>query len=178
MILTPEEYNEFLEAHLRLLYFYHLKLTVRNQSFSDFRNQSLKVKYNARNYFHENFTILDNFLEQSTEINANQKKILTGFKQKISSDFVILRLLKSGAIFIDIETEKVYSVFALSDSFDQFFESFPVLIRTTILPFKDKIIYDGFLNLLAYIGPGTAWDLNSIYMKVKGKKMIIKNLNF
>jgi hypothetical protein len=177
MILTIKEYREYLKAHLQLLYYCHLKQTGKSLSFLDFKNKPLKVKFDTRNYFYKHLSLLESFLIQSNDITEIQKNILNGFKSKISGDFVILKQLKTGAIFIDAKTEKVYSVIALSESFDQFFDSFPVFIKTTILPFKEKIIYDGFLNLNAYIGPGIARNMNSIYLNAKENKRVIKTLS-
>tara|TARA_R110002126_G_scaffold36631_1_gene111169 strand:- start:1362 stop:1643 length:282 start_codon:yes stop_codon:yes gene_type:complete len=88
-----------------------------------------------------------NFERLTTE----EIKILTGFKKKITGDFIIFKCLSNNAIFLDTKENKFYAVKALGDRFDKFFDKFPVLIKTTLLPYKDQIIYDGFIMPRGFI---------------------------
>jgi len=87
-------------------------------------------------------------------LSDEQYEILAGFRRRISKDcFIIPKCLKKYAIFIDNDNKKVYGIIALSNPFIDFFHDFPVVIKTTILPFNGKIIYDGFLETQAYLVP-------------------------
>jgi len=50
------------------------------------------------------------------------------------------------------------------------------LVETTILPFGDKIIYDGFLIRETYIGKNMEKNMLDQYKEAKSKKMIIKSI--
>jgi hypothetical protein len=65
----------------------------------------------------------------------------------------------------------------LRDKFDDIFEHFPVLIGTTILPFKDKIVYDGFVKLFAIdFGKGIRSMMNEDYKIAKKNNKILTTL--
>ncbi len=99
---------------------------------------------------------------------------MTGFKKSITSDFVIFKCLTNNAIFIDTKDNKFYAVKALGDSFDHFFDRFPVLVQTTLLPFKDKIVYDGFIRQTGiHFGSGMASTMKEDY-KLAKKNILIQ----
>ena len=103
---------------------------------------------------------------------------MLGFRNKISSSFIIFKCLTNYAIFIDTKDNKFYAVKALGDPFDTFFDNFPVNISTTIIPFKDKIIYDGFIQSSGvYYGRNMTETMNEDYKKAKLNKKILKSLS-
>lgn len=171
MILSATEYNAYLNDHLDLLYFTGKKSNIlkAETSLKEFKELPLKKKFECRQLFNENTEILEEFVKQhKRKLSDEQFEILAGFRGRISSDcFIILKCLKKYAIFIDNDNKKVYGVVALSNPFFDFFHDFPVLIKTTILPFHGKIIYDGFLETLAYLGPNMTREYNEIYLEAK-----------
>ena len=114
-------------------------------------------------------------MEQEFENLETEKiKILEGFKKGITGDFVILKYLKEYAVLIDLKKSKVYLVKALGDKFENLISGTPKIVKTTILPFKGKIIYDGFLEPYSVIiGQGIRRDLNGLYKKAKDSKELI-----
>src|SRR4030095_2247122 len=110
----------------------------------------------------DNEYLLEQYIaENLDQLSTRDINILTSFKKRITGDFIIVKCLKKHAIFIHAKSNKMYTVYALNDTFDSFFDHFPVLITTTLLPFKDKIIYDGFIqNSNIHIGPRIAKSLN------------------
>ena len=102
---------------------------------------------------------------------------MIGFKKKIRSSFIIFKCLANYAIFIDTKDNKFYTVKALSDSFYTFFDNFPVNISTTLIPFKDKIIYDGFIQSSGvYYGRNMTEKMNEDYKRAKRNKEILTSL--
>ncbi len=70
-----------------------------------------------------------------------------------------------------------YSVTALGDSFDTFFDNFPVNISTILIPFNDKIIYDGFIQSSGvYYGRNMTETMNEDYKKAKRNREILTSL--
>jgi len=136
-----------LKPTLEILFFVGKQLNIipKETDFKGFKNLDFKVKFKCRVAMYKNDHLLEKYLELNLSSLTNaQSQILEGFKKRITSDFVILKCLANEAIFIDSKDNKFYAVKALSNPFNLFFDEFPVIISTTIIPFKGKIIYDGF----------------------------------
>jgi len=79
---------------------------------------------------------------------------------------------------------KVYGVLGISDEIVdivqmKLFLGLPALVKTAILPFKDKIIWDGLLRSYnVIIGQGMKRSLNEEYKLSKAKYGIIDSLPF
>jgi hypothetical protein len=179
MILTEQEYKRYLNVHLRLLYFCFCKKHKFGSEFpfEQFIKKPMDAKFEARNFFNINSSLLLEYLQENEQISGIDKEILMGFNKKISGKFVILKQLKTYAIFMDIESENFYTVYALSDPFQMIIDSLPVLVEATILPFEGKIIYDGFLIRSTYIGKNMEHNMLNQYKNAKANKLIIKTIN-
>ncbi|NQU88426.1 MAG: hypothetical protein HQ541_21990 [Mariniphaga sp.] len=178
MVLSIPEYQRYINTHLRLLHFCYCKIHENNNelSFEQFIKKPIEAKSEARNFFNANSYLLHEYIEKNSNLPGSDKEILLGFNLKLSSKFVILKQLKSYAIFMDIETDKFYAVLALFDPFQKIIDCLPVLVKATILPFNDKIIYDGFLTRETYIGKNMEKNMLNQYKESKVNKLIIKRL--
>jgi hypothetical protein len=145
-------------------------------SFEKFIRKPFNTKVEARNYFNERPELLDSYLTENQKLTSIEKDILKGFKLKISSKFIILKQLSNYAIFMEVYSEKFYEVLALSDTFQDMLESLPVFVNATILPFKGKIIYDGFMTREVFIGKNMENNLLTQYKTAKENKTIIKEI--
>jgi len=149
MTLTDIEYKTFLKIHIDFLFFVGQKSKIIDDTIDikKFVDTNFSVKLKCRDFFLDHKDLLDDYLTTNFDkLTTEQISILTGFKKAITSDFVIFKCLTNNAIFVDTKDNKFYAVKALGDSFDHFFDRFPVLVKTTLLPFKDKIVYDGFIR--------------------------------
>ncbi|MDR2353682.1 MAG: hypothetical protein LBF22_11140 [Deltaproteobacteria bacterium] len=76
---------------------------------------------------------------------------------------------------------KLYGVSGITDSFEDTFSIMPLPFMATfvLLPFKDRIIYDGIvkMNPNVVFGPGISAQLNNTYNKTKAKSGIIERLD-
>jgi hypothetical protein len=178
MVLTELEYKRYLNVHLQLLYYcYCKKHELKNElSFNEFIRKPMDAKYEARNHFITNLFLLDEYLRENDNISNIDKEILNGFRKKLSGKYVILKQLKKYAILMDLESERFYAVYALSDPFESMLDGLPVLIETTLLPFEGKIIYDGFLIRQTYIGKNMELNMLNKYKEAKVNKLIIKTI--
>ena len=181
MILTDKEYKEFLKTHLDLLFYVGQQKNIlsKDLNLKKFLNIDFQIKFECRESLNKDENIIDEYIASNFDhLTTDQIKILLGFKNKISSSFIIFKCLTNYAIFIDTKDNKFYAVKALGDSFDTFFDSFPVNISTTIIPFKDKIIYDGFIQSSGvYYGRNMSETMNEDYKKAKLNKEILKSLS-
>ncbi len=170
MTLTESEYKEFLGTHLKFLYFVGREQnTFGDISFEDFLEMSTETKYQCRRAVIGNLSLIDKYMQHHfDDLSDLDIEILSAFKKQISGKFIIFKCLSKNAIFIDTSDNNFYAVTALGDRFDKFFDEFPVMVSTCLLPFKDKIIYDGFMQLPAiYVGTDLTKTLRSDYKKVK-----------
>ena len=151
------------------------KVIDSNMTFDQFRLLTIKDKIKCRDQLNKHPYLLENYIKSySKSLHSEQIKIIEGFKQKIKGDFIILKCLKENAVFIDIDEKKVYMVKALNDRFDELFDFFPVYCNATLLPFNNKIIYDGFLTSQSLrFGKNLRYEFNEIYKNAKNKNDII-----
>lgn len=167
MILSTSEYRTFFKAHLDLLYFIaqNNRIIPENASFHDFVETDLATKMSCRDLLIENKAILDDYLQAHSKTLSNrQRTIIRDFKRAITGDFIIYQCLRDYAVFIHMQDNQFYGVKALGDRFDQLFNDFPALVNATILPFGDKIIYDGFLvSQPLRFGPSYLATINKDY---------------
>ena len=180
MTLTDKEYKTFLKIHIDLLFFVGQKSKIIDikMDYNKFVDTDFSVKLKCRDFFLNNKNILEDYLITNFDkLTTNEISILTGFKKTITSDFIIFKCLTNNAIFIDTKDNKFYAVKALGDGFDHFFDRFPVLVQTTILPFNDQIIYDGFMKSQGiYFGSGMKSTMNEDYKLAKTNKKILTTI--
>ena len=180
MTLTDIEYKEFLRTHLDLLFYVgkRLKIISTDITFDKFVDLDLKMKAECRDRLIENDKFIDDYLSLNFDrLTTEQISILTGFKKKITGDFIIYKCLTNFAVFLNTNNNKFYAVKALGDRFDEFFDRFPILIKATILPYKDKIIYDGFIKSTGvYFGSGITSTIKDDYMEAKKQNSILTTI--
>ncbi len=180
MTLNDSEYKAFLITHIGLLYYVGQRkgIVPPSMSMKGFIADGLISKSSSRDLFHQTPSLLDDYLaENEGKLTDEQVEILSGFKEKIAGTFVIYKCYTNHAIFIETKTNKFYAVKALRDRFDDFFDTFPTLVDAVILPFKGKIIYDGFFKAIGMgFGAGIRASMNDDYRKAKKKNRIIMRL--
>lgn len=180
MTLSDTEYKIFLRTHLNLLYYVGQKsnIVADHLKFDKFVDLDLSIKLKCRDFLLDNQKLLDEYISTNIDQLTTEKiSILTGFKKIISSDFVIFKCLTNNAIFIDTKDNKFYAVKALGDSFDKFFNRFPILVNATLLPFNDQIVYDGFLKATGvYYGSGMTSEMKEDYKLAKKNNKILTTI--
>ncbi len=142
----------------------------------------LEEKLPVRNALYEQSELIDAFIaENPARFTKEELTIVRGWKNVVTGDFYVERFLKSGAIFITARgAAQVYVVLGLTDSLKDFFQRFqppPILVKTVLLPFKGRIIYDGMFQFYnVFFGSGIKGDLKETYMAAKQNQRIINSL--
>lgn len=116
--------------------------------------------------------------ENPNKLSPEELDLVNSWQQKVDGRFIIERLLKKHAIFI--QGDHVYAVLGLHNSFDEMIpkQMLPVFVETILLPFKGQIIYDGLMragNIM--IGSNIAADFKETYMTAKQNGRIITSLD-
>ena len=129
---------------------------------------------------YDNIHLIDEYVKENPDrISESKLEIVSKWKNFVQDQFHIERFLKNYAVFISTSSEKVYGVLGLSEGFDKLIHKsrLPFLTDAVLLPFKGKIIYDGFLRSYnMYFGSGIKKRLKETYMRAKQNGRIIETL--
>lgn len=119
--------------------------------------------------------VLDGYLT-SAELPPDHREIVAGWNRFVSGEFILERHLKRGSVFISLEDEQVYLVSGIFSSWIPR-PDLPILLHATLIPFKDRIIYDSIVTSSnVIIGRGYAEIFKDIYLSAKQAKSIHTSL--
>jgi len=177
MTLPEDEFRTFLNAHLDLLHYAGQRggAIPADMDYQKFLDLNFLRKKECRDVLLENEELMDDFLTlKNGAWDEEQKAVVLAMKRALTGDFFLLKCLKHHAIFLKTDTRTFYAVKALRDPFDQMIDRFPKYLKASLVPFKDKIVYDGFL--LPYsvvVGTGIKKVLTAAYKKAKRNGEIV-----
>ncbi len=183
MRISEKAADLFFELTWSLQFFANQKLKILPdiKNLQTYIDCKLEKKMQVRNALYKNIDLIDAYNKENPDNFSKDKlAMVTQWKNFLSGDFYIERLLKKHAIFISSKNDQAYAVLALYNSFDEIIDSrsLPTLVKTVLLPFKDKIIYDGLFESYKFIfGRGISSDLKEIYMTAKQNKRIIDSFS-
>lgn len=115
----------------------------------------------------------------AAKLPPEQREIVTSWKRFVSGEFILERHLKRGSVFISLKDEQVYTVNGILSSWEDMIPcaDLPILLRATLIPFRDKIIYDSIVTCSnVIIGHGYAETFKEIYLSAKLTKTIRSSL--
>lgn len=145
----------------------------------DYGALSAEEKIIIRDLCYDSPKLFEEYLQSNPDnFNAEELAIMSQWKNPVQGEFRIERYLKKYAIFI-AEDEKVYAVSGLYDGFDEMVHKshLPLFCKTSLLPFKGRIVYDGLMQSYAiHFGGGIKSSLKDIYMRAKQNDRIIDSL--
>jgi hypothetical protein len=87
-----------------------------------------------------------------------------------------VRLLKTHAVFMSEKPARLFGVLALLDPFEELpgKAPLPIMVQAVLLPFRDRIIYDGIMGFYRItFGAGIRWNLSDQYSILKESNGII-----
>jgi len=102
------------------------------------------------------------------------------WKRFIKDKFYVVRYLKDYAVFLTGDSPaKAYGVRCLYSSFaDVIGSDLPVLLEAVLLPWRDKIIYDGLLSPFnIHLGSGVQQGIEDSYRRAKVQHGIITSFD-
>ncbi len=125
--------------------------------------------------------LLDQFVAANPEgFTQEELSLVASWKYRVSGDFYVMRYLKKYPVLMSAEMPvHLYGVLGLYDPIAVLVrhQPLPVLLCTTVLPFRGRIIRDGLVSVytLAF-GKGIRTDLDATYQRLKRKEGIIEQL--
>ena len=182
MRLKEKEYQQFLNVNQSLVLYAgkKKKIIAASVSLSEYQQtMDGKTGLACANAFYDNPRILKDFIKENPDgLNEDDLVVAQGFEHFVRGQFFVCKYLKDYAIFI--QDKYAFGVLALSDPFQAFFGNrIPTVIETVLLPYKDKIVYHGFIvggNM--HFGRNYKQSLNEAYKTAKAKYGIITSLPF
>ena len=150
MLLGRDEAERFFSLHSSLMCFVNDRLGIVSgiRSPAEFRSLSADSRLKVRNALLDNVNLLDMFVDLNPfELPEEELDIVLSWKHQVAGKFFVFHKLKKYTVFLTEKAAVAYGVVALTEPFDDLIGSdLPVLVETVLLPFKDKIIYDGLLG--------------------------------
>ena len=125
--------------------------------------------------------LFDRFIAENPEgFTTDELKIIASWKHRVSGEFYLMRYLKKYVVFMPAKkAAHLYGVLGLFDPIEVVVrgQPLPVLLKTTLLPFKGQIIYDGLVEPYTVLfGKGIRSDLDTIFRRLKAKEGIVEQL--
>lgn len=172
----------FIHLHVALLVYVNRKLGLvpRVDSEEAFRASSMEDKLKIRDALYASPRLIDSFVaENPARIPPDELPLVATWKHAVVGTFYIFRYLKRYTVFLDDkEPPKAYGVLGITDEIEDLFNRDPpITVTTVLLPWRDKIIYDGLVHSYnVYFGAGIRGSLNQTYQKIKATAGIIETL--
>ena len=126
----------------------------------------------------EDVGIIDEYIDSVRNLSNDQIQILKSWKNRVGGTFIIIRHLKNYSVFIDDKNDLLYGVIGITSPIYEMFpaEILPIVVETSLLPFRDQIIYDSiFSKYNVQIGPNMRRNFKEQYSEIKKNKGIISS---
>lgn len=185
MELSEEEIVHYYDLYWPLLYYANKTLEVLKnvESPKDISQCSLKDVAKLRYQLFDQPELIDDFIQENPmSLSRQDLDIIASWKNCLKGRFFIVRHLKKYTVFLDAEDRpKAYGVLRLYTPLKELIDpsNLPVFVEAVLLPFENKIVYDGILapsNII--IGKGISRGFDDKYNEAKMRFGIITALPF
>jgi len=117
----------------------------------------------------------------SGDLPSDLAEVVAGWRDhRVSGQFYLLRHLKRHTIFLSTDHPALaYGVVGLVDPLELLVPHAPALVGATLLPFRGRIVYDGFLTgpgVAIHFGGGIRRTLEDSYREAKAAFGVITSL--
>jgi hypothetical protein len=183
MLLTLTEAGLFFKLHRSLMVYVNERLEVVPSAAGGtegFAALSPETRLEVRNAFLKHPGLLESFVEENPAcLYDDELAIVASWRNLVVGKFFILRELKKYTVFLLGGSDPIaYGVLALSQPFEELIgPQLPYFAETVLLPFNDKIIYDGLMSGYGIsFGAGIRRSLNEEYNQAKARYGIVTSL--
>ena len=184
MTLSEQDAKKFFEIAMPLL----LWVKKRNRKSKTLSKQAWKDKhFDARetrdiwNAIWERPELLERYLKQKGgALPEETKRVLSDWRENfIPGPFIVTRYLDEGAVFISSQDGRVYLVSGITSPIEESLdkEQLPCQVKTSLIPFQGRVIYDSILEAEPGVVVSTAAQtLNQVYQGAKRNGNLIRRL--
>ena len=181
MRLSEIDLELFFKLYPALLFYTNQQLNVIEGAtkLDKFKGLSLEEQVEVRDALFDKPSIMDSFVaENPFKFTQEELNIVSRWRHQVRGTFYLVRYLKRHAIFLDEKATRAYGVVALNDTFEEILgPELPVRLEALLLPFKGRIVYDGFMRYFnIFFGRGFRRDLNEDYQEAKHRYGVITSL--
>jgi len=185
MLLAPDEAEQFFNLYRALMFFVNQRLQVLPDTIrdaNDFSRLSPEQRLQVRDAFLAETDLIEKFIDENPgDFIVDELEIVKSWHELVAGDFFIFRYLKKYAVFLSSEKPPIaYGVVALTQPFEELVGPYlPVMTKAVLLPFRDKLIYDGLLsNYSVSFGGGIRHSLKETYESAKQRIGIVTSIPF
>lgn len=152
MLLPPHELELFFKLHRALMFFVNQRLKVIPNKVAtpqEFAALSPVVRLKVRDALNAHLDLIESFVAENPDnLSDDDLDIVRSWRHLVHGKFYVFRELKKYTVFLSTEKQPIaYGVLALSQPFEDLIGPYlPVLTQTVLLPFKEKIVYDGLMS--------------------------------
>lgn len=101
-------------------------------------------------YIWSNRHVIDDYLKDNPyHFSKDELDIIDGFKSGIYKEFLVIGFEREYTMLLDLEEHKIYMIKGIRTNLDNLIDpdDIPVMIKTTLLMFNNKIIFNGIFSL-------------------------------
>lgn len=183
MNLDKLETDLFYRLHGSLLAFANRQLKYLPQKVTPalIHQQPLQQVVELRDACYGKPELLEQYLiANPDQLPADEMALIASWRHRITGDFYIVRHLKAYTVFLSTEEPShLYGVLGLYDPLEVIMKGarLPILVKAALLPFRDRVIYDGILSPYSlFFGPGIRSSINATFSWLKEREGIIEGL--
>lgn len=183
MQLAFEDVALFKKLHAMLMVFVNKRLDVCGRNIDTLEQLAElppEIIVKVRDAIVADIDVIRCFVDENPDnLQKNELDIVSGWKHLVAGRFYVFRELKKYTVFLTAkDTATAYGVLALSNPFELMIgPRLPVMVDAVLLPFKDKIIYDGLMSCYQIsFGPGIRTSMNENFKNAKARCGIVESL--
>ena len=183
MLLEPQDVELVFRLHRTLMFFVNQRFKVLPEKFAtpeEFAALSPQVRLKVRDAFLANTDLIESFVDENpAHLSEDELAIVSSWRHLVHGRFYVFRELKKHTVFLTTTDPAIaYGVLALSQPFEDLIGPYlPVLTQTVLLPFRDKIVYDGLMSSYNIsFGSGIRRNLNQDFKEAKARHGIVTSL--
>jgi hypothetical protein len=183
MFLTPQDVELFFKLHRALMFFVNQRLRVISDEIASpeqFSSLPPEVRLGVRDALLSHTDLLQSFVDENPHhFSADELDVVRSWQHLVHGKFYVFRQLKKYMVFLAADKQPVaYGVLALSQPFEELIGPYlPILTDTVLLPFRDKIVYDGLMSSYRIsFGSGIRRSLNESFKQAKTRHGIVTSL--
>jgi len=155
MKLSNREIKEFYEVWFKLLRVVNEKHNISPLSKTLTHGEvSSEETSDLRDYIWTHPECIDEAItNENIDLNDREMSVLKDWRNRyIYSDFIMLEHRSNHTVFMDIKNDmRLYAVTGVTELLKKVYPKrlMPIVVKTALLPFKSKIIYDGSLGMIS-----------------------------
>ncbi len=157
--LSENDVKLFYKLMHGLLYYANKRFnTIKNiSSKEEFFKRDIQETVPLRDKIYKDPKIFDDFAKENPEnFSKEELDIILSWKQFKRGEFFLAKHTKEYSVFYNEKEKRAYGVMGILDSFEDLTEGYaPILMQIVLLPFREKITYEGiFMPYNIHFGGG------------------------